>query len=129
MKKVFNFSLLAAAIVFILSACSSGTPSDAAKEYGNYLMSGKYENIIDMIDKQGASKEEIEEGKKLLMGMMQMVDGLVKQKDGYKDFKVISESIDGDKAEVVTKIIYGNGEEDDNTLNFILKDGKWMLSF
>ena len=104
------------------------SPSDAAKEYGDYLMSGKYEKIIDMIDMKDASKEEIEEGKKFLMGMMQMVDGLVKQKDGYKEFNVISESIDGDKAEVVTKIIYGNGEEDDSTLTFILKDGKWLLS-
>ena len=115
--------------MFILSACSSNTPSDAAKEYGEYLLSGKYDKIVDMIEKQDSSKEEIEAGTKFFVVMMKMADEQIKKtKDGYKKFEVISESINGEKAEVVTKVTYGNGEEEESSIKFILKDGKWILS-
>lgn len=131
MKKVFNFSLLAAAMMVILSACSGGsTPSDVAEKYGDYLMSGKYEKIADMVDTEEmmSSKEEIEEGKKQLTALMQMVGEQVNTKyGGFKKFEVISETIDGEKANVVTKITYGNGTEEESDLDLILKDGKWLL--
>ena len=43
------------------------------------------------------------------------------RKQGIKDYEINDETIDGDKATVKVKIIYGNGEEKEETMSLRLR--------
>lgn len=53
----------------------------------------------------------------------------IEEKNGIKDFNIISEKIEGDNAEVDYTILYGNGEKETRT-HKLKKDinGKWLIS-
>lgn len=131
MKNLINFGLFITAFLFIFSSCSSDTtssPRKVAEKYGEYLLSDKPERIVDLVDTGDASKEEIEAGKQMLSGFITLGLAEVKKaKDGFKDFEIISEDIDGDEAEVTIKITFGNGETDEESLDMVKVDGKWKL--
>lgn len=133
MKKLVYLSLLALGM-FMVSACSSGssaTPGDAAKKYAGYLLSGKYESIVDLCETgKDVSPQEMKEGKALLTGLFQMAKETADaQHGGYKSIDVISEKLsdDGQSADVVIRHTFGDGTTKEETLGLVLQDGVWKL--
>lgn len=132
MKKLV-YSVLLVLGMFMVAACSSGSssPSDAAKKYADYLLSGDFDKIVDVCEMgKDVTPQEKEEGKALLTGLMKMAKETVdNQNGGYKAIEVVSEKIseDGQSADVVIKYTFGDGSTKDETLGLVMQDGVWKL--
>lgn len=133
MKKMFYSVLLVLGVVCMVSACSSGnaTPGDTAKQYAGYVLSGKYDKIMDICQLgENVSTEEKEAGKAFLTGLLKMAkEGVDKEHGGYKTIDVVSENIseDGMNADVVIKYTFGDGQTKEETLGLVRQDGAWKL--
>jgi hypothetical protein len=131
MKSIFTFILAIAAVGVVATSCSSGaaTPGAAAKTYTQYMADGQYEKLVDNIYFEDASQAE--QSKAMLVGMMKDKGAKsLEEKGGLKSFEVVSEEIaeDGKTAKVTMKHVYGNGETEEDSMDLILVDGKWLMS-
>ncbi|MDR1699006.1 MAG: DUF4878 domain-containing protein [Prevotellaceae bacterium] len=131
MKKIIGFLMLAVMALFTVSCGSGGnTPSSIEKSILAEMQKGNYEKAIeislDNLDKEFSAEER-----------KQFVEGFsekMKQSDaalgGIKSFEIEREEISEDKnsAVVISKIVYGNGEEKNQTNQYVLKDGVWKLA-
>ncbi len=132
MKKLsIILSLVIASFVFFTTSCgisSSTSPGDISLKILKNTEKGNFDAVIAVFSTDG--KELSDEDKAKLTAMLQMGQEEIKKKDGIKSVEVIEEEINeaGDKAEVNLKIVYGNGEEDTATYNFVMEDGKWKYT-
>lgn len=131
MNKLFNI-FAAFAIVLAMCACAGGnTPSAVAEKAVKCIQDKNVEGYVDLVylpQKEGTSVEEQRQGLVSLLSakMVKTLD----EKGGLKSYDVIKEEIaeDGKTAVVDIKIVYGNGEEDTNSVKLIKdENGDWKL--
>lgn len=129
MKKV-SFLVLAVMALFTVSCGGDKTPAGIEKSILAQMQKGNYEKAIeislDNLDKE-ISAEERKQFVEGFSGKMKQSD---ETKNGIKSFEIKSEEIseDGNSAVVISKIVYGNGEEDSKRSKYVLKDGVWKLA-
>ncbi len=125
---------LVVAAGWVMASCGGGTGStpesvvDKAysciqdKDYAGYL------ELIDYKEKDGKTPEEIR--KEALPMMEAKAQTLIQKKGGIKSWEILETKIseDGNSAKVKAKLVYENGDEDDNNVKLVKKeDGTWML--
>lgn len=123
-------SVLALSLAFF--SCGSGTggdsPAKAVEKLYEYIKSKDYDkatNLFYMKEGEKLSEAEAQKIKALLMAGYEEFE----KKGGIKDVEIISEKVDdsGESGKVEFKIIFGNGDEkeESNRLNKI--DGSWKF--
>lgn len=130
MKKVFYFSLMIMAMV-IMASCSQDTPSKAAAKYSGYIQSGDFDEFVEGIAfDEKVTPEQAKEQKETLSALLkEKAAKEFEKKGGLKSIEVLSEEVseDGNSAKVKMKYTYGNGETENQNMELIKKDGKWMM--
>ena len=123
-------SLLIAGLMLISTSCgtsSSASPGDIAKKLWTDLEKGNFDAIISAQDMGG--KEMDDDTEKKMNALLAAAKQEIEKKGGIKSIEVVKEEIDeaGEKADVELKIIYGNGEEDNEDASLVKVDGKWKF--
>jgi hypothetical protein len=126
MKKVMTF---AAVCLFVLTLCSCGssnTPEAVATKAIKCIIDKNYDGYVDlMYFKKEKSNDDM---KQIVALVKDKMDKEMEKKQGIKDFKVETATIDGDKATVPYSLTYGNGETKDDTMKLIKTEkGEWMI--
>lgn len=118
--------------LFILTSCSSSnTPSGVAEKAMKCMQQKDYAGFVDLMyyePEKAPTEEEKKQAEALISAKAS--EAYEKQKGGIKSYEVVSEKIteDGNEAAVKMKIVYNNGDEDED--NFSLKknkEGKWLV--
>jgi hypothetical protein len=108
------------------------TPSGITKSIYSQWQSGNYEKGLEILTSHLDSDKTptAEERKQFIDGFAAKARETMDKRGSIKSFSVSDEviSADGTTATVETKVTYGNGETDENKLDFIKKDGQWKIS-
>jgi hypothetical protein len=118
-------------IVLFAADCGGGgnTPTNIEKSIYNQFIGGNYEKAATiMINNLDTTLSE--EDKALYAEFMKKEKESHDAKGGVKSYDVVAEIIseDGLFATTETKIVFGDGSEDNNTTNYVKKDGVWKIS-
>jgi len=140
MKKVSVVLLFVAiAMTLSLTSCGGGgilgekSPADIEAGLWKLVQKGDYEKAMDYWvenstdeNMKGKSKEEVKAMSKMFAEKMKES---MKEKDGLKDFKIVSEEIseDGTTAKVTVLLTNGDGSTDEQTKKYKKVDGKWKM--
>lgn len=131
MRKLVYFSVMAVAMLFVVSCSSSGdTPSGALKNYVSAMQGGDYDKFVEGIDVSSIAPEKQAETREGFSAMLkEKGEKELEKKGGLKDFEILSEEMaeDGNSAVVKFKQIYGNGEEEESEQKMVKVDGKWLM--
>ena len=119
MKKLLIITAIFAG-VFAFASCSSNTPQGVAKKAISALEKGDYKAYA-------ATFDLTESDQQWLAGLAEeKVDKQLKEKGGIKSYKVTDYKMNGeDKAVVTVHIVFNNGEEEDEHMSYVKKDGQW----
>lgn len=131
MKKISKVLMIVAAFSFValLISCSSNanSPAGVSKSFIKKVEKGDVTEAVKMLEvAEKGSDEEIQKMEAFLSeGSKEM-----KSKGGVKKIEVISETIsdDGMKADVVLKVTYENGEEDESSTKLKKTDKGWKIT-
>lgn len=132
MRKSILF-LAAVAMMFVFASCGGNSPKDVAKDAAEMMKSGDYDGLVDLMafDDEGMTKEEKEAAITLTKSMLkEKMSKMIEEKDGIEKYEIGEEKIsdDGKTAEVKVKFFFGDGTENEDTMDLVLVDDKWMLS-
>lgn len=131
MKKVFmSLCVLAMALMMVSCGSDSNTPSAVAEKYMKCAIDQDVEGLINlMYFGDDVTKEQKDAFVAILKASMKSEDNeLGKLKDEVKDFKVLEEKIDGDKAVVKLEATNKDGEKDTQEVKMKKdKDGNWLI--
>ena len=116
----------------MFSACGGGnTPTKVAEQAVKCMQDKDYEGFVDLMYVENEEGRDIEGEKKMVAGMLQAkAESSLNEKQGIQSYEVTSEEIseDGETAKVGMKVVYANGEEDDETMKLRKDaDGNWKL--
>jgi hypothetical protein len=108
-------SLIAILTAVILASCggSSDSPSQVAEKFLTHINKMEFKEA-----KKYATKPTGE-----ILDMIAGMAGMMGEQEGPKSVTIKSETIDGDKATVTYR---SEGKEEDETLNLLKEDGKWL---
>lgn len=128
MKKLKLTSLaIMALFTFLLVGCGGNSAKDVAVKSTEYLLKGNTDAYLKLVD---APKETKEMLKSLLdeKGVAEIKKELDK-KEGIKSVVATGENLseDGNKSTVEVKVVFGNGEEKNESVDLHKVDGKWMV--
>lgn len=131
MKKLFLI-LVATMAMFAFTACGGGnSPKSVAEEAMSALKNKDYDKFVDCAHITVKEGEDPEAAKKTISGMLQSkAESAYAKKGGFKSYEILSETIDesGDKAVVKVKMVYGNGEEEEEDCKMIKDEkGNWKM--
>lgn len=126
MKKVLT---LATVCLFVLALCSCGssnTPEEVTTKAIKCLIDKDYDGYVDMMY---FKKEKSNEDMKQIVALVKdKMDKELEQKQGIKEYKVGTPTIEDDKAVVPYTLTYGNGETKEDNMKLVkTNDGKWMI--
>lgn len=126
MKKVLT---LAAVCLFVLALCSCGasnTPEEVTTKAIKCLIDKDYDGYVDMMY---FKKEKSNEDMKQIVALVKdKMDKELEQKQGIKDYKVGTPTIEDNKAVVPYTLTYGNGDTKEDNMKLVKTDsGKWMI--
>ena len=126
MKKVLCF---AAVCLFVLALCSCGsanTPEGVATKAIKCIIDKNYDGYVDlMYFKKEKSNDDM---KQIVALVKDKMDKEMDQKQGIKDFKVETATVEDNKATVPYTLTYGNGETKEDTMKLIKTEkGDWMI--
>lgn len=131
MKKFVYFSVMAVAMLLVLSCSSSGsTPAGALKDYVSAIQNGDYEKFVEGVDLSKIAPEKQAETREGFTAMLKEKGSKeLEQKGGLKSLEILSEEIaeDGNSAVVKFKQVFGNGEEEESEQKMVKVDGKWLM--
>ncbi len=131
MKKILFMFMLVTAL-FAVSCGGPSTPTQAANELYDLIIDGKYEAASEYFNYDKVKPEELDESKAMIVSMLkEKVAPMIEKKGGIKSYEILEETIseDGKSANVKTKMVYGDGSEDTDKLEFVLtEDGQWKAS-
>lgn len=125
MKKVIlGLAVLFCAVLVI--SCSKSSPKDVVNQYVEAMQAKDYEKAADCF--YYGKEENTEEARAQLIALLEKGGKSIEEKGGIKSFEVLSDEENEDKGIVKGKIVYGNGEVDeDATLTTVKVDGKWFI--
>lgn len=126
MKKVLT---LATVCLFMLALCSCGssnTPEEVTTKAIKCLIDKDYDGYVDMMY---FKKEKSNEDMKQIVALVKdKMDKELEQKQGIKEYKVGTPTIEDNKAVVPYTLTYGNGETKEDNMKLVkTDDGKWMI--
>ena len=126
MKKVLSF---AAVCLFVLALCScdsSNTPEAVATKAIKCIIEKDYDGYVDlMYFKKEKSNEDM---KQIVALVKDKMDKEMEKKQGVKDYKVGTPTIEDNKAVVPYTLTYGNGETKEDDMKLVkTEEGKWMI--
>ena len=126
MKKVLT---LATVCLFVLALCSCGssnTPEAVTTKAIKCIIDKDYDGYVDlMYFKKEKSSEDM---KQIVALVKDKMDKEMDQKQGIKDFKVETATVEDNKATVPYTLTYGNGETKEDTMKLIKTEkGDWMI--
>lgn len=125
-KKVFIALTLCLMMVAGMTSCSSvgNTPKDVALAAVKCMQNKDIKGYMDLTNAESSQKDAMA----AMLGekMNQKLD----EKKGIASYSVVSEDIDQEnkKATVTVKIVYGNGEEENNPIKLVSDGGQWKVS-
>ena len=126
MKKVLT---LATVCLFMLALCSCGssnTPEEVTTKAIKCLIDKDYDGYVDMMY---FKKEKSNEDMKQIVALVKdKMDKELEQKQGIKEYKVGTPTIEDKKAVVPYTLTYGNGDTKEDNMKLVkTDDGKWMI--
>lgn len=126
MKKVLT---LATVCLFMLALCSCGssnTPEEVTTKAIKCLIDKDYDGYVDMMY---FKKEKSNEDMKQIVALVKdKMDKELEQKQGIKEYKVGTPTIEDNKAVVPYTLTYGNGDTKEDNMKLVkTNDGKWMI--
>ena len=126
MKKVLT---LATVCLFVLALCSCGssnTPEEVTTKAIKCLIDKDYDGYVDMMY---FKKEKSNEDMKQIVALVKdKMDKELEQKQGIKEYKVGTPTIEDNKAVVPNTLTYGNGDTKEDNMKLVkTDDGKWMI--
>ena len=132
MRKLMTF-LVVGILAIVVAGCggsgreSSNSPASIEKAMYSQFKSGNYEKGVTIFFDNLASDNEMK--KEEIQAFAEKIKQGLEAQGGIANFEIIEETIDesGETATVRTKIIYGDGEEDENYTNYVKVDGKWKI--
>lgn len=129
MKKLSYLLMLA--IVFILSACSSNTPSAVAEKFTQLINDNEFEDAVEMLYvKPGLDADQVAKDKENIVKMLTELSKKKTDKDIATSIEATDETLNeaGDEATVTVKMTMKDGETDENDVR-LKKDenGDWKV--
>ena len=129
MRKLFSLLAIVMAMA-LFSSCSSDSPSGVAEKAMKCIKAKDYKGYADLLlfnDADDAEKLQREkDGAAAMLG--EKMDETMKEKDGIKDYKVVSEEVKDSVATVKMEIVFGNGDTKDNSFKMKKdKNGDWKI--
>ena len=126
MKKVLT---LATVCLFVLALCSCGssnTPEEVTTKAIKCLIDKDYDGYVDMMY---FKKEKSNEDMKQIVALVKdKMDKELEQKQGIKEYKVGTPTIEDNKAVVPYTLTYGNGDTKEDNMKLVkTNNGKWMI--
>lgn len=117
-KLLFITAILAGALAF--TSCSSNTPKGVAKKAIAALQKGDYKAYAATFDLSESDQQ-------WLAGVAEeKVNKQLESKRGVKSFEISDVKMNGeDRAVVTVHVCYNNGEEIDEHMSYVKKDGVW----
>lgn len=131
MKRLSLFISLFA-IVMALVGCSDNSPKAVAEKSMQCIIDKDFEGYTELLYIEPKEGQDIENQKAMIASMLKSkYESKVKKKGAVKSYEVLGEDIaeDGEKAVVTMKVVYDNGNVDENESIKLRKDkdGKWKL--
>ncbi len=122
-KLVFMFLCFIAIGLF---GCSSfESPFSVVEKSYKYLAEGKVNDCYELLTEDGKNMlKSFGGGASALSGATEAI----KAKKGIKKIELIKEDITGDTATVKSKIHYGNGTFEDDTMKLVKEKGAWKIA-
>ena len=125
MKKVLVM-FVACLVMAVMTSCGSShenSPKGVAEAAVKCLADKDYKGYMNLTNATDQQKEA-------MASMLEKVGQQAEQKGGMKSHEIVDEDIDEEKgtATVTVKILYENGEEEENKMKMVQKDGEWLLS-
>jgi hypothetical protein len=102
----------------------SGSPAAAAEAYLSAMAAYDFETAFANVN--GGDEMMAMPAEQLAAITADMRAGLEAQ-GGIQEFRVTDEQIDGEAATVMVDTLFGNGDEQTATMQFIKNDGRWLL--
>jgi ribonucleotide monophosphatase NagD (HAD superfamily) len=117
---------VACLVMAVMTSCGSShenSPKGLAEAAVECLADKDYKGYMNLTNATDQQKEA-------MASMLEKVGQQAEQKGGMKSHEIVDEEIDEEKgtATVTVKILYENGEEEENKMKMVQKDGEWLLS-
>ena len=125
MKKVLVTMMMCLFTMALVRGCSSSnTPKGVAEKAAKCLKNKDYKGVVKLVDIPDSEKDAFA----AMIG--EKLDKNLDKKDGISSYEILDEEIDEEAgtAVVQVKYTYGNGEEENETMKLVKKDGDWKLS-
>ncbi len=122
-KLILGLTVLFRAVLVI--SCSNNSPKGVVTKYFKSMQAKEYEKAADCF--YYANTENAEESRAQLIALLTKAGKSLDEKEGLKSFEITSVEENGEEAVVKGKITYGNGVEEDETINTIKIDGNWYI--
>lgn len=122
MKHLLTALLLVCSFTLVGCGGSAG-PGDTIVELNHALEAGDAETVKKIVPGMAGMV-----GDDKLKGMMTEASAEAKKKGGIKSIEILKEEINGDTATVEHKLVWGNGDEDQETTELSKVDGQWIVS-
>lgn len=131
MRKLFSLLLVVAAMFAITACGGDSSPKSVADKAMSALQKKNYDEFVKYVNIKTKEGEDPETARKMLSGMLQeKADKNYEKKGGFKSYEIVSETIDesGDKALVVVKMTFGNGETEEEDCPMVKdSEGNWKM--
>ena len=126
MKKVLSLAVVCLFVLALCSCGSSNTSEAVTTKAIKCIIDKDYDGYVDlMYFKKEKSSEDM---KQIVALVKDKMDKEMDQKQGIKDFKVETATVEDNKATVPYTLTYGNGETKEDTMKLIKTEkGDWMI--
>lgn len=123
-KYIFTMVMCLFTVALVTSCSSSNTPKGVAEKAAKCLKSKDFKGLVKLVD----MPDEERDGFATMME--EKASKNLDKKDGISSFEILEEDVNevAGTARVKVKYIYGNGEEETETMKLVKKDGDWKLS-
>ena len=114
-------------MVFCMSSCNSSSPSGAFKSYMELIKKGDTKEFAKSIAVfETGNPEDLEQQYQLIEDH---IGEIMEKMQDIEDVQILEETIseDGYSATMKVKFIYGDGTEEESTMDMVRQDGKWKI--
>lgn len=127
MKRIVTYIVVLTAIAVVLSCGKKRDNSAAlaAEKYMNYMLSGQAEKYVSARSDYDSLPDNYRN--QLVTMVKQYVEYEQKERGGIKTVSVISDTIDGNTANVLLSVHYGNGNTEELLFPLIKRKNTWKI--
>jgi pyruvate-formate lyase len=127
MKRIVTYIVALTAIAVVLSCGKKRDNSAAlaAEKYMNYMVSGQAEKYVSARSDYDSLPDNYRN--QLVTMVKQYIQYEQKERGGIKTVSVISDTIDGNTANVLLSVHYGNGNTEELLFPLIKRKNTWKI--